>query len=252
MEHQLLHSSATKYDQDLGVLLSEYSNSEYKFNLWYILILLIPIIGIIIFLILLINFLLSRYPSKTYQLYENGFVVKNKKNRIVKTVMYDNIEFVVRKNTKIYMYGFYNVTRYEIALKNAANKSLFSFYTKCRNEKELPEKNNGAVIFINDLEKSCGLYLINRIKQVFNKEGLVRLKDEGITIGKGYITDKNNFTFYNYDISQYKHIEYSLFLYHKDYQEKMFKSQGHRVCLNLETNMILKLYVLRNMLGLNI
>lgn len=79
MEHQLLHSSATKYDQDLGVLLSEYSNSEYKFNLWYILILLIPIIGIIIFLILLINFLLSRYPSKTYQLYENGFVVKNKK-----------------------------------------------------------------------------------------------------------------------------------------------------------------------------
>lgn len=237
--------------KDLGAFLCEYTSEESKFNMWWCLLLLIPMIGFIILFIIVISYFLRKYPIRFYRLYEKGFTVKKGKNNL-KVISYDDVNFIERKNTKVYAYGFYRDTEHYFALRNKGKSVLFIMSTRCRNENDLQEKNNWRVRLMNELERLCSNSLMVRVNEELRKYGKVVFEDEDICIGDGYIVDKNKFTYYVNDIGRFSFDGYALKLYHKDYQDKVFNSKGHTMTIDLTTNMRVKVAVLQSLLRLSI
>lgn len=234
----------------LGSLKGFYSSEENTFAkmfgaksfLW----ILLPIIGWFILFVLFIQFLYRTYPSRYFWIFEHGFVWK--KNERIDIIRYSDIDSLYYEKTANYKNGTYQYTSH--VFQTFKNKtSLFKNVAWDNNEQNIEDKKSYLVRAFQAAEMEIQQSLIERAQEEYKRRNYVSLIDEEVLVGSDFIRDKTGFDYTRDNINKVYYSEGEVIVECKDYKNKMIGHEGHKLVLSMDTNRILKLFFLEELLG---
>ena len=236
--------------KDLGVFKGFYSSEEYTYAKMYglktFLWILLPILGWFVLIILFIVFLVRTNPTRSFWIFEKGFVWKKGGNIII--ILYSDIDELYYTKIAHYKNGTYQHTAHSFrVVKNG--KILFKNIAWDNNEQDIEEKKSYLVRAFQAAEKEIQYFLIVRAKKEFERRGYVSLKDEEIIISKAFIRDKTGYDYTKDNINRVYYEDGEVIVEGTDYKNKLIGYEGHKLVISMDTNRILKFSLLEDLLG---
>lgn len=236
--------------KDLGVLKGFYSSEEFTYAKMYglktLLWFLLPILGWVILISLYINYLVRTNPTRFFWIFEKGFVWKKGNN--IKIVHYSDIDELYYAKVAHYKNGTYQHTAHSFHVqKNGV--TLFKNVAWDNNEQDIEDRKSYLVRAFENAEKEIQQTLIVRAKEEFERRGYVSLRDEEIIISQDFIRDKTGYDYNKNNINRVYYEDGEIIVEGTDYKKKLLGHDGHKLVISMDTNRILKFYLLEKLLG---
>lgn len=237
-------------DTDLGVFKGFYSSEEVTFGKMYglkwLLWILVPVVGWIILLSLFLIYLYRIIPTRKFWVFEKGFVWKKGNN--IKKILYSDIDELFYRKIANYKNGRYGDTSHSFYVSKCG-KTLFKNIALENNEMDIEEKRTYLVRAFMAAEVEIQKTLIERAKEEYARRNYVSLIDDEVLIGDGFIRDKVGYDYTTDNIADVRYEDGDIIILGKDYKSKIIGYEGHKLVLSMETNRIMKLCLLRELLG---
>ena len=188
---------------DLGKFIVGYTDERVKFKKSFLLMLLIPLIGLFVVLYFLaIHYLKSR---KRIYFFENGILVQDVRRKSESVFRYDEIKGISVSRTRQYMYGIYQGTFYHVRFLYSNMESCIFMQGSYRNEQEVIEKFNFDNYVIDTLINQWTPKAISKFNAEMRDQGYgvfytdkdeVHLGKDFLRVGDNYISPHSKFNLY--------------------------------------------------------